>query len=760
MSISHRLILPLIAISFLTAACTRVIQTPGPITDTPVPATSRPIPEPQPTTPTAGTYYIPYELISQASLFAYLEDLTSIQPYSGWRNSGSSGEAEALDYVEGKLGQFSSLQGRGLELERQSFKVFASVEFWDTQLHLTLQGQEIAVPANGLRGARYDPQLALSMDSDGAPNDTDHDPLLATGPLVMVRDAETLHALTANDVAGRVLFLDYVLVDSVVTESYLDNGAKLMKLINQGLAGVVLVTHYSNQDGESRGTFVGDGTVFNYLDHIRRIPILYTRLEDLAPAGIKTWQDFTRVELARLTWDVDVFIPGNGGNLVARIPGADSSKAVILAAHVDSPNSPGVFDDGGGTAILLEIARVLNVSQVRPAVDLYLVWFGGHELGTYGSAHFVSTHQELLDQTLAMMGIDGVGYALDGKTYAIGASFTTYRHFGAERTPWPDFLVQTMEPHGLSPRKQIHNGLIADNSNFDAFNVPNINLDYLSFDEFQTRGSAYIHYASHWHDPYETVELARRASDTFMGMAKIALAAALETGRSGTDLRVTPRPERRGLFVASHTEPDTIAPGMLRDLGMALAWEGFDVDLLPYGQALTRSDLENVGIVVLLPTLDYPGPNSESWSEAELALLTEYVAQGGFLVVTNTGYNIAQVRHLEDLNEDVTALNKLLEPMGVKFWYGNLGGGIVVMDSDHPLTTDAKYLASAYTGHQVPMAQDGGIELASGAIGLVDYGDQGGQVLVIADVGLLKDNADGAKNLNFVKNIAHYARSR
>jgi hypothetical protein len=58
------------------------------------------------------------------------------------------------------------------------------------------------------------------------------------------------------------------------------------------------------------------------------------------------------------------------------------------------------------------------------------------------------------------------------------------------------------------------------------------------------------------------------------------------------------------------------------------------------------------------------------------------------------------------------------------------------------------------------MAQDGGIELASGAIGLIDYGDQGGQVLVVADVGLLKDNADGAKNLSFVKNIAHYARSR
>jgi hypothetical protein len=50
--------------------------------------------------------------------------------------------------------------------------------------------------------------------------------------------------------------------------------------------------------------------------------------------------------------------------------------------------------------------------------------------------------------------------------------------------------------------------------------------------------------------------------------------------------------------------------------------------------------------------------------------------------------------------------------------------------------------------------------LAPGVIGLVDYGSQGGQVLVIADLGLLRDNADGAKNLNFIKNLARYARSR
>jgi hypothetical protein len=71
----------------------------------------------------------------------------------------------------------------------------------------------------------------------------------------------------------------------------------------------------------------------------------------------------------------------------------------------------------------------------------------------------------------------------------------------------------------------------------------------------------------------------------------------------------------------------------------------------------------------------------------------------------------------------------------------------------------AKYLTCLYEGHQVPLIQSGGVELAYGVIGLLDHGDQGGQVLVIADVGLLRDNADSAKNLDFIKNIAHYARA-
>ena len=44
-------------------------------------------------------------------------------------------------------------------------------------------------------------------------------------------------------------------------------------------------------------------------------------------------------------------------------------------------------------------------------------------------------------------------------------------------------------------------------------------------------------------------------------------------------------------------------------------------------------------------------------------------------------------------------------------------------------------------------------------VGLVEYGDKGGQVLVIADLGILQADALGARNLEFLKNIARYARA-
>ena len=93
-------------------------------------------------------------------------------------------------------------------------------------------------------------------------------------------------------------------------------------------------------------------------------------------------------------------------------------------------------------------------------------------------------------------------------------------------------------------------------------------------------------------------------------------------------------------------------------------------------------------------------------------------------------------RRLDDRNEDARTFNALLEPMGVTFSYGvSQGIDIALATAEHPLTENAIYLA-CYDGNAVPFSMETGLELirfaGSPLVGFVEYGDQGGQVLVIA----------------------------
>jgi hypothetical protein len=362
--------------------------------------------------------------------------------------------------------------------------------------------------------------------------------------------------------------------------------------------------------------------------------------------------------------------------------------------------------------------------------------------------------------------MDCLGMPMDGSTSNITMFLTSYGRFGDENLPIADFMTDAMANQGIILDHYVEYGLIADNSNFDISNVPNFDLLYLNSRVWRTKGSGYSHYANHFHDPYETVDVVREVGDVFVEMTRVMLTAAFETGRIQPNLRVTSTQDQRALIVSSHTEPVNLVTAMLRELGMALAWEGFDVDLIPYGQALTAPDLENVKIIILPPTLDFAGPHNEDWSEPELALLSEYVQNGGLLVVTNTAYNYSTKIPLEENNEDSLKLNPLLEPMGISFRAGKIKGTndeIAKAVAVHALTENATYLTyNHYYG--VPFSMEDGLELMRAdyktIVGLVDHGEKGGQVLVIADMGILQTDSVGAKNLDFIKNIARYAKMR
>lgn len=79
-------------------------------------------------------------------------------------------------------------------------------------------------------------------------------------------------------------------------------------------------------------------------------------------------------------------------NIVARLKGAASGKAVLLVGHYDSaPLSPGASDDGAAVVVILETLRAL---QADPKLrnDVIALFTDGEEAGLIGANSFVRSH--------------------------------------------------------------------------------------------------------------------------------------------------------------------------------------------------------------------------------------------------------------------------------------------------------------------------------------------------------------------------------
>ena len=255
-----------------------------------------------------------------------------------------------------------------------------------------------------------------------------------------------------------------------------------------------------------------------------------------------------------------------------------------------------------------------------------------------------------------MLQVDCLSRPLDGLPADLTLEAWSTAAFGDPRLPWPAYLRQAASARGLWPNPYDLAGISSDNSNFVAYDVPNANLIYVDPSQ-----ATEVHYGGHLHDPYDDVELARDVAPVLEDMVRVALTAALATGRDTPVLRVTPQPTRRAVFVGSHTEAPHMGPPAFVELGMALALEGIDVDTIPYGTPVTAQDLHDAAMVVALPVHDYPSPEGdvtpyqEAWSAAEVDALDAYVTGGGLLVLTNSAHRLKYLAQQWETNEDTAA---------------------------------------------------------------------------------------------------------
>lgn len=126
-------------------------------------------------------------------------------------------------------------------------------------------------------------------------------------------------------------------------------------------------------------------------------------------------------------------------NTVGEIRGSEKpDEFVVIGAHIDSWDlAQGATDNGTGTTIVLEAARMIAKSGIKPKRTIRFALFSGEEQGLVGSGEYVKRHKDEMAKTsmclvhdtgtgkvtgLGIMGRDSIKPILDRELTSLGRS--------------------------------------------------------------------------------------------------------------------------------------------------------------------------------------------------------------------------------------------------------------------------------------------------------------------------------------------------
>ena len=115
----------------------------------------------------------------------------------------------------------------------------------------------------------------------------------------------------------------------------------------------------------------------------------YLRIQRLVMAGQKVEME---ADVKTKFYDNDI----KGYNVVAEIPGTDpvlKDELVMLGGHLDSwHGATGATDNGAGSAVMMEVVRILKATGLQPKRTIRIALWSGEEEGLLGSRAYVKNH--------------------------------------------------------------------------------------------------------------------------------------------------------------------------------------------------------------------------------------------------------------------------------------------------------------------------------------------------------------------------------
>jgi hypothetical protein len=167
-------------------------------------------------------------------------------------------------------------------------------------------------------------------------------------------------------------------------------------------------------------------------------------------------------------------------NTVAEIRGSEHPEQfVLLGAHLDSWDlATGGTDNGAGAIAVLEAARILEASGVRPKRSIKFVLFTGEEEGLLGSQAYAAEHAKEADRCQAVLVLD------NGTGRITGMALQNRDEL---RDMWTAMLAPLASLGPLAVRPGFKTG--TDHLSFIQDGIPSFNYDQL------TRGYDHTHHS-------------------------------------------------------------------------------------------------------------------------------------------------------------------------------------------------------------------------------------------------------------------------
>lgn len=239
------------------------------------------------------------------------------------------------------------------------------------------------------------------------------------------------------------------------------------KLIEAGIAGYI--TMCGTVMDEEDKTDITIARMREKNTQYGKMPAVNMRMKDCLHM-VKNKASKIKVEL--ITEDTEL----TSHNVVVTLEGSKYPDEIIsFGAHYDSvPFSTGVYDNGAGSVIIMELLRYFKENP--PIRTLKFVWYGSEEVGLLGSKAYLKAHEEELEKHLLMINAD-VGGSIIGREKALVT---------AEQS-LVDYIDHMAKIKGFSVKAE-QNIYSSDSTAFADAGIPSV-----TFCRFAPNGGAFIH---------------------------------------------------------------------------------------------------------------------------------------------------------------------------------------------------------------------------------------------------------------------------